>query len=148
MVVRIEKNEAADAGHDGVESLDQIGKLGLALDAPAVAPGADLAAKAENEAAAEEIATALAMLRAAAIPFAPEHVQDPLRLVWSDKQLTEIASAIVDLCHAQGITVSDFFTVYGPWIRLAMALGLPVLATIKLCKMPPPKAADGQQQQA
>lgn len=151
MVVRVEKTEPADAGSDTgdhVESLDQIAKLGTALDVPAVAPGADLAAKAEAAAAADEIALALTLLRAAAVPFAPDHVQEPLSLVWSDKQLKVISEAIVDLCQIQGITVTDFFKVYGPWINLAMSLGIPVLATLKLLKTPPPKAADGQQQQA
>lgn len=148
--------QPAEQGGDHVESLGDIAKLGEQLESvPAAAPGAPGAPdpKAIKAKAAAEIATALALLKASAIPFAPPHVQEPLHLVWSDKQLTEIAEAIVDVCDAQGISVDDFFVKHGPWIRLAFALGIPAAVTIKLLKMPAPEApqlgstpADGQQQ--
>lgn len=128
---------------DHVESLESIAALGSALDAPA--PGAQVQ---NDQDEAAEIAVALQLLRAAAVPFAPDHVQEPLLLVWSDKQLTKVAEAIVELCKFHGWTVGDFFTEYGPYLQLAMALGMPLLATIKLLKMPPPAPAqsNGQQQ--
>lgn len=147
--------QPAEQGGEHVESLQQIAQLGQQLEAVPAAPGAPGAPdpKAIKAKAAAEISTALALLRASAIPFAPAHVQDPLHLVWSDKQLTEIAEAIVDVCDAQGISVDDFFVKHGPWIRLAFALGIPAAVTIKLLKMPAPEApqlgstpADGQQQ--
>jgi hypothetical protein len=131
-----------DAGTH-VESLESIAALGSQLEAPAGAPGE---VRTDQDEAAE-IAVALQLLRAAALPFAPDHVQEPLALVWSDKQLTKVAEAIVELCKFHGWTVGDFFTEYGPYLQLAMALGMPLLATIKLLKMPPPPK-DGQQQQA
>lgn len=135
-----------DAG-DHVESLDSIAKLGTALDAPAAAPGAPgQTVAASTVADTAEISAALSLLRAAALPFAPDHVQDPLNQVWSDKQLEQIAAAVVEICRVQGWTTGDFFDRYGPYIQLCMALGLPALATLKLLKMPPPKPADGQQQ--
>ncbi len=89
---------------------------------------------------------ALELLRAAAIPFAPEHTQPALLQIWSDRQLLKIAEAIVALCRFHGWTVGDFFQEYGPYMQLIAALGLPVLGTLKVLKMPPP--AHGQQQQA
>ena len=123
--------EAANAEH--VESLDDIAALGNEMETVTVDP---------KEAAADlrketlEITSALQLLRAAAIPFAPEHVQEPLGQVWSDKQLEVIAQCIVDLCRVHGLTVGDFFQLYGPYINLAMALGLPAMATLKLLRMP------------
>ncbi len=152
-MVTVTKNQddqvktGADDG-DHVESLDSIAKLGTALDAPAAAPGAPGQTVAASTAAdTAEIAAALSLLRAAALPFAPEHVQEPLNLVWRDKQLEKIAAAVVEICHLNGWTTGDFFDRYGPYIQLCMALGIPALATLKLLKMqPPPKPADGQQQ--
>lgn len=143
--------DQVEQGGEHVESLGQIAQLGQELETPPAAPGAAVAQKAEREAAAAEIAAALSLLRASAIPFAPPHVQDPLGLVWSDPQLEKIAAAIVDICVLQGWEIDDFFSTYGPYIQLAMALGIPVLATIKLLKMPAPEQpaqapADGQQQ--
>lgn len=134
---------------DHVESLDSIAALGSALDAGA--PGA--VAQVDDDKSAElEIAAALELLRAAAVPFAPEHVQNPLMALWSDKQLERIAGAIVDLCKFHGWTVGEFFTEYGPYLQLLAALGMPALATIKLLKMPAPQpvqaAPNGQQQPA
>lgn len=143
--------KTADQAHgsDQVESLDSIGKMGAALEVAPGSPGAPAAPgqAANDKADAVEIEAALALLRASAIPFAPEHVQDPLLQVWSDKQLEVIGAAIVEICKLHGWTTGQFFDRYGPYIKLAMALGIPALATIKLLKMPPPpKAADGQQQ--
>lgn len=146
--------QPAEQGGEHVESLQQIAQLGQQLEAVPAAPGAPGAPdpKAIKAKAAAEISTALALLRASAIPFAPAHVQDPLHLVWSDKQLTEIAEAIVDVCDAQGISVEEFFGKHGPWIRLAFALGIPAAVTIKLLKMPAPEPQqapappNGQQQ--
>lgn len=155
MVKPQEKTAPAEQGGDHVESLQQIAQLGQQLET--AAPGASAVPgapdpKAIKAKAAAEIATALALLRASAVPFAPAHVQEPLQLVWSDKQLTEIAEAIVDVCDAQGISVDDFFVKHGPWIRLAFALGIPAAVTIKLLKMPAPEPQqapappNGQQQ--
>jgi hypothetical protein len=128
-----------------VESLDSIAALGTQLETPTVAP----AQQAQNEAQdVAEIAMALELLRAAALPFAPEHVQEPLLLIWSDSQLKKVAAAIVELCKFHGWTVGDFFSEYGPYIQLAMALGMPLLATLKLLKTPPPAQHNGQQQPA
>jgi hypothetical protein len=144
MVTVTKKQDPATPGEpdtgDHVESLASIAALGSAMDAPAAVPGAS------DQDEAAEIAVALQLLRAAAVPFAPDHVQEPLLLVWSDKQLTKVAEAIVDLCKFHGWTVGDFFTEYGPYLQLAMALGMPLLATLKLLKMPPPAPANGQQQ--
>lgn len=151
MVNVTKKAEPAEAGTDTgdhVESLDQIAGLGAALDAPAGAPGAAVAGQSDDAAAAAEICAALELLRAAALPFAPPHVLNPLAQIWSDKQLERIAAAIVDLCKFHGWTVGEFFTEYGPYLQLLAALGMPILGTIKILKMPPPKAPDGQQQQA
>lgn len=141
--------DQAEPAGEHVESLESIGQLGQQLEVPAAAPGAP-SADAMKAKASAEISRALALLRMSAIPFAPPHVQDPLHLVWSDKQLTEISEAIVELCGAQGISVDEFFVKYGPWLRLAFALGIPAALTVKLLKMPPPEAvpaaADGQQQ--
>ena len=146
MVTVTKKQDPATPGEpdtgDHVESLASIAALGSAMDAPAAVPGAS------DQDEAAEIAVALQLLRAAAVPFAPDHVQEPLLLVWSDKQLTKVAEAIVELCKFHGWTVGDFFTEYGPYLQLAMALGMPLLATLKLLKMPPPAPAqsNGQQQ--
>ncbi|MDZ7939274.1 MAG: hypothetical protein U5M53_13770 [Rhodoferax sp.] len=154
MVTRANKPEegapgapADDADH--VESLASIAQAGAALDAPA--PGAAVAGQSDDAAAAAEIAAALELLRAAALPFAPPHTLNPLAQIWSDKQLDQIARAIVALCAHHGWTVGEFFTEYGPYLQLLAALGMPLLATLKILKMPAPKeqgAADGQQQQA
>lgn len=152
MVTVTKKPEpAADAGTDTgdhVESLDQIAGLGAALDAPAGAPGTAVAGQSDDAAAAAEIAAALELLRAAVLPFAPPHTLNPLAQIWSDRQLEQIAKAIVALCAHHGWTVGEFFTEYGPYLQLLAALGMPILGTIKILKMPPPKADDGQQQQA
>lgn len=136
-----------DAG-DHVESLESIAALGTQLDP--VAGGSDqVQAGQDDAAAAMEIAAALELLRAAALPFAPEHTQTPLGLIWSDPQLERIAKAIVELCKFHGWTVGEFFSEYGPYLQLMAALGMPLLATIKILKMPAPApASDGQQQQA
>ncbi len=138
-------------GSDHVESLDAIAKQGAALEAGAAlpgAPGAPVNQAAVTAAEVAEIGAALSLLRAAALPFAPPHVQDPLALIWSDQQLEKIAAAVVEICHLHGWTTGDFFDKYGPYLQLGMALGIPALATLKLLKMPPPPkpAADGQQQ--
>ena len=133
---------------DHVESLDSIAQHGAVLELTAGAPGAPGQAPAATDAAAAaEIAAALSLLRAAAVPFAPDHVQAPLEAVWSDKQLETIAAAVVEICKLNGWTTGDFFDRYGPYIQLCMALGIPSLATLKILRMPPPpKPADGQQQ--
>ena len=152
MVADTKQADQAAPGVDQVESLEAIARQGAALDMPAAVPGAPGAlpadSKAADTAATAEIAAALALLRAAALPFAPDHVQEPLALIWSDKQLEQIAAAVVEICKLNGWTTGDFFDRYGSYIQLAMALGLPAVATIKLLKMPPPPkpAADGQQQ--
>lgn len=152
MVTRVQQAPAVaqdlDAAATGVESLDAIAAMGAGLDAPAPADTKAEAAVLASE--AEEIASALQLLRAAAVPFAPEHVQDPIAQVWNDRQLMQIARAIVDVCRLHGITVGQLFEGYGPYIALAMSIGVPALATLKLLRVPPPKAppADGQQQPA
>ncbi len=145
---------AHDQDGDHVESLDAIAAAGAALETPAPGaapgrpgqPGQSLAVQNDQDAA--EIAVALELLRAAAIPFAPEHTQPALLQIWSDRQLLKIAEAIVALCRFHGWTVGEFFTEYGPYMQLLAALGLPVLGTLKVLKMPPPPPAHGQQQQA
>lgn len=138
--------DLVDTG-SGVESLDAIAQAGADLDAPK--PTDDKAAAQVLASEADEIRGALQLLRAAAVPFAPDHVQGALSEVWNDRQLLEVARAIVDLARMYGLTVGQLFESHGPWIRLAMALGLPALATLKLLRMPPPpKATDGQQQPA
>lgn len=154
MVTRVDRAPAApdDQAGQGVESLDAIAAMGAGLDAP---PPPDLKAEAAVLASeAEEIQTALMLIRAAAVPLAADHVQDPLLQVWSDKQLREVAEALVECARASGITVTDWFKGYGHWVRLAFALGIPAMATIKLLRMPPPPRqvhqvqSDGQQQSA
>lgn len=137
------------AGGDHVESLGEIARLGAQLDLAQAVPGAPGGPGVPDPAAikakaAAEISSALELLRMAAIPFAPPHTQAPLELVWSDKQLLQISEAIVDLCDAQGISVDDWFTKNGPWIRLAMALGIPAAVTLKLLKTEAPRPADPQ----
>lgn len=133
---------------DHVESLDQIAALGSQLETVEPAAGAPGAVVQDDAAATAEIAAALELLRAALLPFAPPHTLNPLAQIWSDKQLEQIAKAIVNLCKMHGFTVDEFFTKYGPYLQLMAALGMPLLATIKILKMPPPQAPDGQQQQA
>lgn len=151
MVNVTKKPEAAPAADDGgqhVESLEAIAALGTQLE-PAAGGSDQVQSGQDDAAAAMEIAAALELLRAAALPFAPEHVQAPLGLIWSDPQLDRIAKAIVELCKFHGWTVGEFFSEYGPYLQLMAALGMPLLATIKILKMPPPApASDGQQQQA
>ncbi len=143
---------AHDQDGEHVESLDAIAAAGAALETPAPGaapgrPGQSLAVQDDQD--AQEIAVALELLRAAAIPFAPEHTQPALVQIWSDRQLLKIAEAIVALCRFHGWTVDEFFTEYGPYMQLLAALGLPVLGTLKVLKMPPPPPpANGQQQQA
>ena len=138
--------QTEDLAAGGVESLDAIAAAGQELDA--TAPADTKAEQAVLASEAEEIASALQLLRAAAVPFAPDHIQEPLLEVWSNRQLLEVARAIVDLARMYGLTVGQLFENYGPWIRLVMALGLPALATLKLLRIPPPRAADGQHQPA
>lgn len=155
MVTRIEKPAAppaADHQEQGLatESLDDLAKTGSELDKPAapVATAADRAALASE---AKEVETALTLLRAAAVPLAPAHTHQALELVWSDKQLQEIAEAIAECAKASGITVSSWFGKHGHWIRLGFALGIPALATIKILRTPAPaphQVQHGQQQPA
>lgn len=155
MVTRIERAPAADApaeqgGLPGVESLDAIAAEGARLEAPAAPDPRKQQQVLASE--AEEIAGALELLRAAVLPFAPAHVQEPLAAVWSDRQLQEIGRAIVAVCRMHGWTVTQMFEGYGPYIQLVAALGMPALATLKLLKMPPPappaQRTDGQHQPA
>ena len=145
VVVQKKPAENTDAdNHLGVESLDQIGGMGDALEAQAMPAGP--AGPDPSEAATAEIAAALELLRAAALPFAPDHVQAPLAMIWTDKQLERIAAAVVDLCEFHGWTVGEFFSQYGPYLQLLAALGMPILGTLKILKMPPPKQAEQQAQ--
>ena len=148
MVVR-PKEENKPAQGDFVESLDDIAKISAVADAePGVQPPAVQGAT-PNE--AKEISAALSLVRAAAVVFAPDHVQQPLLLVWSDTLLEQIAAALVEVCKKHGWTVGDMFGTYGPYIQLAMAAGLPAVATLKILKTPAPEqapAADGQHQPA
>lgn len=130
---------------DHVESLDSIAALGTQLETPAIAPAQQAQDEAQEVA---EVALALELLRAAALPLAPEHVQEPLLTLWSDGQLKKIAQAVIELCKFHGWTVGQFFSDYGPYIQLCVALGMPLLATLKLLKTPPPAKQDGQQQPA
>lgn len=154
MVTRVEKsNPPAPPGDDQAgdfSTLDAIAAEGAKLDAPKPADQ-----KAEQQvlaSEASEIETALVMIRAVALPLAQDHHQAPLSVLWSDKQLHEIAEALVDVARASGITVTDWFGRYGHWVRLGFALGMPALATLKVLRMPPPpptvERADGQQQSA
>lgn len=133
----VTKTQTDEPG-EHVESLADIAAAGQDLEAPPADPVQAAQAIASE---AGEIQCALELLRAAAIPFAPEHIQDPLHAVWNDKQLHQIASAIVDICHLHGWTTGEFFGAYGPYIALLMALGIPVAVTLKLLKMPAPGAA-------
>ncbi len=155
MVTKVEKPpappaEQGGAASPGVESLDAIAAAGAQLDAPQ-APDA----KAEQQvlaSEAEELTEALKLLRAAALPFAPDHVQDPLGQVWNDKQLLAIGKALVGIARMHGMSIGQLFEGYGPYIELLMALGMPALATLKLLKTPPPpppaQVVHGQQQPA
>lgn len=127
-----------------VESLDDLARAGAGLDAPRVDARAEQTVLASER---EEIETALQLLRAAAVPLAADHIQEPLLLVWSDKQLREVAEALVACARASGITISDWFKGYGHWVQLGFALGLPAVATIKLLRMPAPPAHQVQQGQ-
>lgn len=119
------------------ESLDDLARDSVELDQPkpVQVTKADQAALASE---AEEVETALKLLRASTVPFAPGHVQDALGAVWSDSQLHEIAEAIVHCAKASGITVSSWFGKHGHWIRLGFALGVPSLATLKILRTPAP----------
>lgn len=149
MVTRIDKSAApgADDQPGDFATLDAIGQAGEHLDGPKPADQ-----KAEQQvlaSEAEELAEALKLLRAAAVPFAPDHVQNPLLSVWSDKQLETIGEAIVAVARKHGLTIGQLFEGYGVYIQLIMALGMPALATLKLLRMPPPpptaERVDGQQ---
>lgn len=151
MVTRVEKSPPPGApGEDDQAgdhaTLDQIAAEGAKLDGPKPADQ-----KAEQQvlaSEASEIETALVMIRAVAVPLAREYHQEQLAALWSDKQLREIAEALVDCARASGITVTDWFGRYGHWVRLGFALGLPAMATIKVLRTPPPpptaQRADGQ----
>ena len=152
MVVKVEKSpppgapgEADQAGD--FAGLDAIAADGAKLDAPK--PADQKAEQQVLESEASEIETALVMIRAVALPLAQDHHQEHLAVLWSDKQLREIAEALVDCARASGITVTDWFGRYGHWVRLGFALGLPAMATIKVLRRPaPPPTAqrtDGQQ---
>jgi hypothetical protein len=145
MVVKPKEEKPAQG--DFVESLDDIAKISAVADAE---PGAQTpAVQTTTPSEAKEISAALSLVRAAAVVFAPDHVQQPLLLVWSDSQLEQIAAALVEVCKKHGWTVGDLFGTYGPYIQLAMAAGLPALATLKILKTPAPvPATDGQQQPA
>ncbi len=155
MVTRVEKStpNAPPGGDDQAgdfAGLDAIAAEGAKLNAP---PPGDKKAEQEVLASeASEIETALGLLRSAALPFARPDLQAPLQLLWSDEQLHEIAEALVDCARASGLSVSDLFKGYGPWIKLGFALGVPALATLKVLRMPPPpptvERVDGQQQPA
>ncbi len=153
MVTRVEKPAEAPAEQGaapGVESLDAIAAAGAQLDAPPAPSQAEQQQVLESE--ADELAGALKMLRAMALPFAPHHVQDPIGQVWNDGQLKEIARCLVEVCRLHGLTIGQLFEGYGPYINLLMALGLPALATLKLLKTPSPppqvQRTDGQHQPA
>lgn len=143
MVTRVEKPPTPAAGdhQEGLatESLDDLARTSLELDTPAapVVTAADRAALASE---AKEVETALTLLRAAAVPLAPAHTHQALELVWSDKQLQEIAEAIAECAKASGITVSSWFGKHGHWIRLGFALGIPAMATVKILRTPAPPA--------
>lgn len=149
MVTRVEKSPPPGADDHGGDTatLDAIAQAGATLDAPKPADQ-----KAEQQvlaSEASEIETALVMIRAVSLPLAQEHHQEHLAALWSDKQLREIAEALVDCARASGITVTDWFGKYGHWVRLGFALGLPAMATIKVLRTPPPpptaQRTDGQQ---
>lgn len=156
MVTRVEKPAAPAAGdhQEGLatESLDDLAKTGLELDKPAAPKAADVKAEQQVvESEADELAGALKMLRALALPFAPDHVQDPIGQVWNDGQLKEIARCLVEVCRLHGLTIGQLFEGYGPYINLLMALGIPALATIKILRTPAPaphQVQHGQQQPA
>ncbi|MDR7095540.1 hypothetical protein [Hydrogenophaga laconesensis] len=151
MVTRVEKSPppappGADDQVGDFTTLDAIATEGAGLDAP---PAADVRQEQQVLASeAEELAEALGLLRAAALPFAPDHVQEPLLQVWNDKQLVEIGKAIVAVARKHGLTLGQLFEGYGPYIQLMMALGMPALATLKLLRVSPPpvERVDGQQQ--
>ena len=155
MVTKVEKpNPAPAAPTDqagppgGVESLDDLARAGAELEAPKVDTKAE---QQVVESEADELAGALKMLRALALPFAPDHVQDPIGQVWNDGQLKEISRCLVEVCRLHGLTIGQLFEGYGPYINLLMALGLPALATLKLMRRPAPSAnqvTDGQHQSA
>lgn len=150
MVTRIDKSTppgapgADDQGGD-FATLDAISQAGEGLDGPGPAEQKQEQQVLASE--AEELAEALKLLRAAALPFAPEHVQEPLLQVWNDKQLMEIGKAMVAVARKHGMTIGQLFEGYGVYIQLAMALGMPALATMKLLRVPPPpvERVDGQQ---
>lgn len=152
MVTRIEKSPPPGTpGEDGQAgdhaTLDSIALEGAKLDGPKPADQ-----KAEQQVLAsdaEEIHGALQALRDAALPFAPPHVQDPLAMVWSDKQLLDVARALVAVARLHGITVGKLLEGYGPYLSLAMALGIPTITTLKILRIPPPaqhveRVPDGQ----
>ncbi|MDP1688029.1 hypothetical protein [Hydrogenophaga sp.] len=141
MVTRVEKSPPPGApGEDDqagdFSGLDAIAADGAKLDAPK--PGDQKAEQQVLASEASEIETALVMIRAVTLPLAQDHHQEHLAALWSDKQLREIAEALVDCARASGITVTDWFGRYGHWVRLGFALGLPAMATIKVLRSPPP----------
>ena len=132
----------AETTNGGGEDLDALAREAQALDGqPAQEAAAELqtlsAALATSNAA--ELLAALMMARGLALPILPKEKSEPLREVWTNDVLEQIAES-GGLCLAlSGQGVGDLLGKYAPYIALIGALVRPVLDTREIMNRPPPK---------
>lgn len=94
---------------------------------PGGAPGG--ATPAPDHTTRDQLLAALRMARAAAadrFKWWPNFAE-----VWADGTLQEIADAGADVMRLQGWTVGEFMGKYGPYVRLALAVGVPGWVTME-----------------
>lgn len=129
----------------GGEDLDALAREAAALDGqPEKAAAAELqsmgAALANSNAA--ELLAALMMARGLALPILPKDKSDPLRDVWTDPVLEQVAQAGGHCLALHGHGVGDLLGKYAPYVVLIGALVRPVLDTREILARPPPKAIE------
>ncbi len=99
---------------------------------PEAAPGAPVPAPFDH-ATVRELLAALQMARALAAGQVEPLMAD-FAVVWSDSQLRQIAEAGAEVMNIHGWSVGELMGRWGPYIRLAVAVGVPGWVTWQAIK--------------
>jgi hypothetical protein len=169
VVAKPDEESRTGAGPNAVESLDDLAREGTQLQAgeaeqrQAVAVAHEQSAErqqqVEQQAAANEIAALLGLVRDMAAPLVEDAgylKAGQTKAIWTDVHLQRTSVPLIVVMERHGMELGDLMEKAGPYVMLVAGLALPGVATIKAVrenkaarqaeKTEP--APDGQQQPA
>jgi len=134
MVTRIAAPAGADLeqseGAASIDTLEQLAQRAEQQEAAAITAQDQAQAQAEAAQSVGNIKAIVAALKGARQVLAGKFAWWPdYVVVWSDEQLSAIASALEAVRLHMGWGVDELVAKFGPWLMLAMAAGMPAWAT-------------------